>query len=178
MKVVGISGTIIGTKTSAVVSLVLDEIQKVDSTVETELLDLKNYQLQFCDGRDPAAYEGDTKKVIDIMNAADVFLFGTPIFNGSLSGPLKNLIDLTPVAALRNKVIGFIATGAIPQHYLVIENQLKPIAGYFRAFVAPSSVYVTRDHFNERQELIDEEVLRRIEHLAKELVHMGKTLKF
>ncbi|MBY0095697.1 NADPH-dependent FMN reductase [Mesobacillus maritimus] len=177
MKVIGISGTIIGEKMSAVVMRVLNEIQKVDPGVEVELLDLKDYQLEFCDGRDPETYIGDTKKVIQIMNSGDVFLFATPIFNASLSGPLKNLIDLTPVSTLRNKVMGFIATGGTYQHYLVIENQLKPIAGYFRAYVAPSSVYLTREHFNGNRLIEDDEILNRIGNLAQELVQMQKSLK-
>jgi len=177
MKVIGISGTIIGEKMSGVVKRVLEEIQSVDPDVEVELLDLKNYQIQFCDGRDPSTYEGDTKKVIEIMNSGDAFVFGTPIFNASLSGPLKNLIDLTPVETLRNKVMGFIATGGTYQHYLVIENQLKPIAGYFRAYVAPSSVYLTREHFFENQLIENEEIQQRIGNLAKELVQLQKSLK-
>ncbi|WP_209123317.1 NADPH-dependent FMN reductase [Alkalihalobacillus sp. BA299] len=177
MKIVGVSGTIIGSKTRVVVSTVLDEIVKVDPSIEVKLLDLKEYNVQFCDGRDPSEYNEDTKKVFDIMKSGDVFLMGTPIFNASLSGPLKNLIDLTPVSTFKNKVMGFIATGGTYQHYLVIENQLKPIAGYFRSFVAPSYVYATNDHFNKNNEVVDEEVLERIHNLAKELVFMQKSLK-
>ncbi|MCP1491756.1 NAD(P)H-dependent FMN reductase [Peribacillus frigoritolerans] len=69
------------------------------------------------------------------------------------------------------------ATGGTYQHYLVIENQLKPIAGYFRAFVAPGSVYAHNDHFNPQNELVDEEVLERIAMLSEEVVLMQKALK-
>lgn len=177
MKVVGISGTIIGFKTCIVVNKVLEAVKNIDSSIETELLDLKEYDIHFCDGRDPSTYEGDTKKVIDIMNSADVFLIGTPIFQASLSGALKNLIDLAPVSAFREKVMGFIATGGTYQHFLVIENQLKPIAGYFRAFVAPSYVYAQNDHFNKSNEIINRDVQERIQKLAEELVFMQKSLK-
>lgn len=172
MKLLGISGTIVGSKTSVVVSKVLEEINKLDPTVETELLDLKQVQVQFCDGRDPSTYTDDTKKVIDAVTSADLLIIGTPVFQGSITGVLKNLFDLLPVDVLRHKIVGLVATGGTYQHYLIIENQLKPIMGYFRAFVAPGYVYAHTDHFNENNEISDLDVLRRIELLAEEMVLM------
>ncbi|MGW9019751.1 NADPH-dependent FMN reductase, partial [Priestia megaterium] len=110
------------------------------------------------------------------VSGADLYIIGTPIFQGSFTGALKNLFDLVPVDSVRNKVMGFIATGGTYQHYLVIENQLKPIAGYFRAFVAPSYVYVHNDHF-EKSEIVDIDVLERISRLADEVITMQKALK-
>jgi len=177
MKLLGISGTIVGSKTAAAVNSVLQSVQRHHADIEVELLDLKQYDVQFCDGRDPSTYEGDTRKVIDKITEADFYIIGTPIFQSSLTGALKNVFDLVPVSALYQKVIGFVATGGTYQHYLVVENQLKPIAGYFRAYVAPSYVYLHDDHFNEKKEIVDQEVLTRIDRLANEVVHMQRSLK-
>lgn len=177
MKIVGISGTITGSKTRVVVQKTLEEIQKKHPEIEVELLDLRDYDIQFCDGRHPSAYTGDTKKVIDIVSSADFYVIGTPIFQGSMTGALKNLFDLIQPDVFRRKVMGFVATGGTYQHYLVIENQLKPIASYFRAYVAPGFVYAHNDHFSAQNELIDQDVVERIELLAEELVFMQKTLK-
>lgn len=87
------------------------------------------------------------------------------------------MFDLINPKDFRNKVIGFVATGGTYQHYLVIENQLKPIAGFFRAFVAPGYVYVNNNHFNKENEIIDAEVHTRITSLAKEVVFMQEALK-
>ncbi|MGG1661969.1 NADPH-dependent FMN reductase [Brevibacillus sp. NRS-1366] len=177
MKLVGISGTITGRKVGVVVQQVLQKVKQAHPEVEVEFLDLSEYDVQFCDGRDPATYTGDTKKVIDIVSAADFYIIGTPIFQGSFTGALKNLFDLVHPQALRHKVMGFVATGGTYQHFLVIENQLKPIAGYFRAFVAPSYVYAHNDHFNKQNEIVDQEVLDRMTDLANEVVFMQKALK-
>lgn len=177
MKLLGISGTIIGAKTSIVVQKVLEEAKKHQPDLEVELLDLRDYEVQFCDGRNPSNYNEDTKKVLDMIRSADFYIIGTPIFQGSLSGPLKNLFDLIHPNDLRHKVMGFIATGGTYQHFLVIENQLKPIAGFFRAFVAPGYVYVNNDHFNRENEIIDTDVQNRITSLAHEVVFMQKALK-
>jgi FAD reductase [NAD(P)H] len=169
MKLLGVSGTIIGSKTLVVVKKVLEQVKRLDSSIETEILDLKQYDLQFCDGRNPAGYNDDTQKAIALMSTADAYLIATPIFGGSMTGALKNLIDLTPVSAIQAKVMGFAATGGNHQHYLVVENQLKPIAGYLRAFTAPTFIFAHNEHFDKQNEIIDENVLKAIDQLAREL---------
>lgn len=176
MKIVGISGTITGSKTLVVVNKVLKEIKKMNPEVEVELLDLKQYNVQFCDGRPPSDYTGDTKKVIDIISSADSYIIGTPIFQGSFTGALKNVIDLVPPSEFNHKVMGFIATGGNHQHYLVIENQLKPIAGYLNAYVAPSFVFAHNDHFNSQNEISDPKLLKQIKLFSQELVFMQNNL--
>lgn len=176
MKLLGISGTITGSKTLTVVKKVLEHVKNIHPEIEVEILDMKEYDVQFCDGREPSAYKGDTKKVIDLISSADFYLIGTPIFQGSFTGVLKNLFDLVDPKVFRNKIMGFIATGGTYQHYLVIENQLKPIGSYLRAYIAPSFVYAHKDHFFQ-DELVDKEVLERLENLANELVFMQKSLK-
>jgi FAD reductase [NAD(P)H] len=177
MKLLGISGTITGSKTEILVKKVLEKVENLNLDIEVEFLNLKDYNVQFCDGRDPSTYTGHTKLLIDKVSSADFYIIGTPIFQGSITGALKNVFDLVPVSALRNKVMGFVATGGTFQHYLVIENQLKPIAGYFRAYVTPGYVYAHDSHFNEVKEITDQDVLSRIENLAEEVVFMQKQLK-
>ena len=176
MKLLGISGTITGTKTLAVVERVIAQARSMDAGVNTGILDLKRHALEFCDGRDPANYSEETRRVIEEVVSADAYIIGTPIFQASLTGSLKNLFDLLPVTAFRGKVIGFAATGGTYQHFLVIENQLKPIAGYFRAYTAPEYVYVHQGHFGPNNEIVDTEVLSRIDKLAAQVLKMSKAL--
>lgn len=177
MKILGISGTILGAKTAILVEAVLNEIKKINPQAELSLLDLRNYDMQFCDGRKHEFYNDDTKEIIRVVSEADVYLVGFPIFNGSIPAPLKNIFDLVPPAVFRHKIMGFVANGGTFQHFLVIENQLKPIAGYFRSYVAPSHVYATASHFNSANEITDENVLTRIQSLAEELVMMQEGLR-
>lgn len=177
MKLLGISGTIVGSKTAVAVNHVLQKVKETHPNVEVELLDLKYYNIDFCDGRDPSSYTGDTKLVLEKIANADCFLIGTPIFQASLSGALKNLFDLLPVDTFRDKVIGFLATGGTYQHYLVIEHQLKPIASYFRAYVDPNHVYLNTEHFNYQNEIADEAVLERLQRLGNNIVFMQNRLQ-
>ena len=172
MKILGISGTITGSKTLIVINKVLEEIKKKNPEVEVQLLDLKQYNVQFCDGRPPEEYTGDTAKVIDLISSADGYIIGTPIFQGSFSGALKNLIDLVPPSQFNHKVMGFVATGGNNQHYLVIENQLKPIAGYLNAYVAPSFIFAQNKQFDSQNHIIDPELLDNIQSFSRNFSYM------
>jgi FMN reductase/FAD reductase [NAD(P)H] len=56
----------------------------------------------------------------------------------------------------------------------VIENQLKPIAVFFRAYTVPGYVYLNNEHFGIDKKIEDEGVLQRLEKLAEEIVFMLK----
>lgn len=177
MKILGISGTITGSKTLIVINQVVDQIKQIYPEAEVEVLDLKQYDVQFCDGRHPSQYSGDTRKVIDKVISADTYVIGTPIFQGSMSGTLKNLIDLVPPSDFKHKIMGFVATAGNHQHYLAIENQLMPIARYLKTYVPPSFVFAHNDHFNSQNEIVTHELLEQIELFSRQIVHMGKNLQ-
>jgi FMN reductase/FAD reductase [NAD(P)H] len=177
MKLLAISGTVFGSKTSTILKSVLEEVNKLDENIETELLDLRDYNVQFCDGREIAAYSEETRKVIEKVCSADFYVLGTPILHCSFTGALKNLLELIPISAFEHKVIGFVANGGNDQHYLVVEHQLKPIAGYLKAYCAPSYVYVHRDQFDQNNQITDPQVIEQIRQLAKEIVYMQKAFK-
>ncbi|WP_340390325.1 NAD(P)H-dependent oxidoreductase [Paenibacillus sp. FSL E2-0151] len=178
MKLIGLSGSLIGSKTAIGVDTVLQFVKKNHPEIEIELIDLREYKnIEFCDGRKLEDYNEHTRSVIQKMIDADFFVIGTPIYQSSLTGVLKNVFDLLPVQSFYNKVIGFIATGGTYQHYLVVENQLKPIAGFFRSYVAPRYVYLNSDHFGAENKIEDADALSRLEKLAEEIVFMQIQLK-
>lgn len=62
MKLLAICGTITGSKTLAVLNKVLEEVKNGDPAIEIQLLDMKQYDVQFCDGRSPDATQGIRNK--------------------------------------------------------------------------------------------------------------------
>ncbi len=155
MKLLGISGSLTrASRTAEVVRLVLEGARRTDTGVETELLDLRDYDVAFCDGRDPALYTGDTRKAIDLVAAADAYVVGTPSYRGSYTGALKNLFDLVPNDAPRGKVAGFVLTAGSDHHFLAIEHQLRPLLSFFQVQTVPGAVYAQNAHFADG-ELVD-----------------------
>ncbi|MFJ7725889.1 NADPH-dependent FMN reductase [Neobacillus sp. NPDC097160] len=176
MKILGISGTLIGRKTLTVIEQVINEIKSFSPEVDVDILDLRKFNIQFCDGRTTSEYTGDTKEVIERISLADGYIIGTPIFQGSFTGALKNLLDLVPPSVFQHKVMGFVATGGNPQHYLVVENQLKPIAGYFKAIITPHFIFANSSQFNKQNEIVDSELNVEIKEFSHQVLFMMSKL--
>ncbi len=173
MKILGLSGSMTPhSKTMITIEKALQFAEGAASNVTTELITLGDLELQFCDGRDPSLYGGDTGDLIRKIREADALIVGTPIYRGSYTGALKNVMDLIPNDALRGKVIGLVATGGTYHHFLAIEHQLKPLFGYFQAHIVPGSVYAHNDHFSKDKRLEDKDIIRRVEKLGEDVVHL------
>jgi NAD(P)H-dependent FMN reductase len=76
-------------------------------------------------------------------------LLASPVYRASFTGALKNLLDLTPVEALRAKPVGIVAMGATSHHYLGVDWQLRAVLAWFGALVVPTSVYLESSHFQD-----------------------------
>ncbi|MFS0864381.1 NADPH-dependent FMN reductase [Fredinandcohnia sp. 179-A 10B2 NHS] len=175
MKLVGISGSVIGSKTSKAVHEVLVAAKASDPSLETELLDLREYEVELVNGSPLSYYNNDTIRVVNSILSADFLVVGTPIYQASISGVLKNLLDHLPVDSLKGKVTGMISTGGTIKHFLVPEFHLKPILSYLKGTVPVTSVFVHNDNFNDDNE-IDVEVRARIRKLAEEMIFLQKSL--
>lgn len=117
--------------------------------VSASLLNLAEHRLSFADGRPPERYDDDTPAVIARITAADVVLLASPVYRGTFTGALKNLLDLTPIDALRGKPVGIVAMGATLHHYLGVDWHLRAVLGWFGALVPPTSVYLESSHFRD-----------------------------
>ena len=114
-----------------------------------DLIDLGTLDLGFANGTPPADLEDDTAATIAAIESAGAVIFATPIYRGSLSGSLKNLIDLTPVPALQAKVVGIVAMGASDHHFLGAERHLRDVLTFFGAVVMPVAVYLNGTDFTD-----------------------------
>ncbi|MBS1676243.1 MAG: NAD(P)H-dependent oxidoreductase [Actinobacteria bacterium] len=114
-----------------------------------DLLDLGTLRLGFADGTPPEDLDDDTAATIAAVAAARAVILATPVYRGSLSGSLKNLLDLTPVPALQGKVVGLVAMGASDHHFLGVERHLRDVLAFFGAVVMPVAVYLTGGDFDD-----------------------------
>ncbi|SDJ68466.1 NADPH-dependent FMN reductase [Salimicrobium halophilum] len=179
MKIVLLNGTITGTKTERLLSVVDTYIREASPDMEIENVDLKNYDLQFVDGRPTEDYNDDMQKLINTIESADGYIIATPVFQGGIPGVLKNLFDAISPLAMRYKPVSIVATGGTLQHHLVIENQLKPILDYFRCLITPNYVYAHPGHFTDDKQLDNEEVKNRLRELSQvflRYLQMGRDL--
>jgi FMN reductase len=118
-----------------------------EAGVSAELLDLRTLRLGFANGTPIADLDDDTAPTVAAIESARAVILATPIYRGSLTGALKNLLDLTPVPALQGKVVGLVAMGASDHHYLGAERHLRDVLAFFGAVVMPVAVYLTGADF-------------------------------
>ena len=169
MKIVALAGSIVGSKTKTAMVKVVELLNDQYPEHEVTLLDLAEYELVFSDGRNYFEYDGDTKFVTETIMAADALVIGTPTFQASIPATLKNIFDLLPVNAFRDKVVSTVVTAGTPKHYLMVEQQLKPILAYMKAHIVPTYVFIEEKDFL-RKEIINDDVLFRLERLVEDTV--------
>jgi FMN reductase len=112
-----------------------------------DLLDLGTVEVGFADGTPPDDLDDDTAATIAALESAKALILATPVYRGSLTGSLKNLLDLTPVPALQGKVVGLVGMGASDHHYLGAERHLRDVLAFFGAVVMPVAVYLNGGDF-------------------------------
>ncbi|QTD40322.1 NADPH-dependent FMN reductase [Sporosarcina sp. Te-1] len=169
MKIVVLAGSIVGSKTRTAAATVVDMLENKYPQHEVTLLDLANYTVEFSDGRNYFEYDGDTKLITEKIMGADAIIIGTPTFQASIPATLKNIFDLLPVNAFRDKVVSTIVTAGTPKHYLMVEQQLKPILAYMKAHIVPTYVFIEEKDFL-RKEIVNDDILFRLERLVEDTV--------
>lgn len=173
MKLVVLAGSNVGSKTRTAMDYTLKVIYEKYPDADVTLLDLAEYDMVFSDGRHYWEYEGDTKYVTETIMAADAIIIGTPVFQASIPATLKNIFDLLPVNAFRDKIVSLLITAGTSKHYLIAEQQLKPILAYMKAEIVQTYVFVEEQDFY-RKEIKNDDVLFRIERLIEDTVDLTK----
>ncbi len=115
--------------------------------VAPTLIDLAEVRVANADGTPPAQLDDDTEATVAAIAGADAVVLATPVYRGSFTGVLKNLLDHAPVEALQDTPVGIVAMGATPHHFLGAESHLRDVLAFFGALVAPVGVYLTSADF-------------------------------
>jgi FMN reductase len=101
------------------------------------------------DGRRPDQLGDDTAATLTPTAAADAVLLATPVYRGSMTGTLKNLIDHIPTEAPRGKPVAILAMGASDHHYLGADRHLRDVLSFFGALVCPTACYLSSRDFED-----------------------------
>ncbi len=120
-------------------------------TSDTEVLDLREFEMEFFDDREINEYNADTQQALQRVLDADVLVFCSPVYFGGISGGTKNLIDLIPYEEFSSttRSAGMIMTGRDNRHQALLDVQLRATLVYLGLRVATPGVFATEDDFNE-----------------------------
>lgn len=122
-----------------------------DSEFEVSSVSVRDIPAEWADGRPLAEYCDELRSAVAAVADADACLIFTPVYRASVPGPLKNLIDILPLAALEGKTVLLVSVGAGADHRLAVDNGLRHVLGWFGAVPMPTSVYLTNAQFNDKR---------------------------
>ncbi|MFP4644703.1 MAG: NADPH-dependent FMN reductase [Spirochaetales bacterium] len=172
MNIVALAGSVAGSRTRTAVGHTVAYLSEHAAGHTVTTLDLADYTLAFSDGRNYLDYTGDTAVVVRRIMEADVLIVGSPVFQASIPGALKNVFDLLPSGAFRDKVVAMIVTAGSPRHYLIPEIQLKPILTYLKAHVVEDYVFI-EDREIHRGDIVEDDARLRIERLVDDTLTLA-----
>ncbi len=118
-RVLGISGSPRKAATDYVVQEALKYLRE-NHPVETKYFSVMGKELKFCihcdhciQTKEGCVFKDDMEEVFGLMEWADAYILGSPVYQGNISGQLKTLLDRTRAILARNPNVfeGKIGTG-------------------------------------------------------------------
>jgi FMN reductase len=113
------------------------------------------------------------EQALQQIEHAELLVVVTPVYKGSYSGHFKHLFDLVDAGALVGTPVALAATGGGERHALMVEHQLRPLFGFFRAQTLPTAVYASEAEFDGLA-IRSQVVLARVDAVAAEAVGVAR----
>lgn len=144
---------------------------------EVEILDLRQMNLPFCNGENAYPDYPDVEVLRSQVQSADGLILATPEYHGSVSGVLKNALDLMSFDHLSDKVTGLISVLGGQSNSNAL-NDLRIIMRWVHAWVIPEQVAIGQawNAFDEDGQLKDKKLAERFDQFAKSLLQYVQRL--
>lgn len=170
VKIVGIIGSLRdGAYSAKAMEQAVSRVKALGA--EVEVIDLREMKLPFCDGGDEYPDYPDVEILRDRVKAADGLILATPEYHGSVSGVIKNALDLMSFEHLSDKVVGIISVLGGQSNSNAL-NDLRVIIRWVHGWVIPEQIAVGQawQAFDSEGKLTDEKLSQRFDGFAHSLV--------
>ena len=142
--------------------------------IDCEWIDISEMDLPLCDA-DKCYLNQSAQKLNKAVETADGILVAAPVYNYDVAAAAKNMIELTG-SSWEEKVVGFLCAAGGNSSYMAVMAYANSLMLDFRTVIIPRFVYATGDAF-KGDEIVDKEVVTRIEQAADELVRFTQALR-
>lgn len=177
VKIVGIGGSLRRDSYSQLaLNVAASRVQALGA--EMEILDLRLLHLPFCTGGDEYPDYPDVERLQQTVKQADGLILATPEYHGSVSGVLKNALDLMSFDQLDGKVTGLISVlGGQPNSNAL--NDLRIIMRWVHGWVIPEQIAIGQSWkaFDSEGKLLDEKLSQRFDSFAQSLVENTRRIR-
>ena len=158
-----------------------------EAGAKTKLIDLQDYELIFCDGKeDETNYPKDVYRLRSDVREAQGIILGTPTYHGSFSGILKNTLDLMGFDEFEGKMVGVVSVSRGMMGGLEAASGLRNICRALHSWVIPEQAVIPEawKAFQDNTKLIDPALEARVRKVGEQVarfatLHAGEnTLEF
>ena len=138
-----------------------------------ELVDLRQWELPMCDGRESFGHPS-VQPLTDKIEQASAILLSSPVYNYDLSAAAKNAVEMTGRAWLE-KPVGFLCMAGGHRSYMSPIGLANSLMFDFRCHIVPRFVYAIGGDFEDDGRL-GGEIQGRVEELAGAVVQLARAL--
>lgn len=154
------------------VKMVLD-LSKKNYDAETNLLDLRRTKLPIYNPDD--SFQTNIQEIGHLLEWADAFVLASPDYHGSMSGVMKNFLDHF-WEGFAGKTFGYIC--ASHEKGLTVMDQMRTAVRQCYGWSLPYGVSISGEQdFNDKEEIINNSLDRRLRMLARDLVVYGSLIR-
>jgi FMN reductase len=153
--------------------LAVDQVKALGA--EVEVFNLRELNLPFVQ---QAGDYPDVIRLQEAVKAADALIVATPEYHGSVSGAVKNALDLMSFEHLSGKVVGLISVLGGQSNSNAL-NHLRLIFRWVHAWVIPEQISIGQawNAFDEQGNIKDEKLVERLDKFARSLVENSRKLR-
>lgn len=139
---------------------------------DTRLITLRDYKLVFYGEVGEEDYPKDVFRLREEIKEADGIIFGTPEYHGSMSGTLKNMLDLMSQEQLEGKIVGLVGVAGGHTGAIQSLNTMRTIGRNMHFWVLPQEVSVADSSktFNDDGAVTDPAIEQRLLEIGRQVV--------
>ncbi len=155
--------------TKAAVSLALEGASEFE--VETQLMELRDYELPFFGQIDEQDYPPDVSQLREQLSRVHGIIVGTPEYYGGMTGALKNALDVIGSEVMRGKIVGLVGIAGGDTGAVNSLNMMRIIGRNLHCWVLPQEVSVANSakSFNEDGAVADPAIKERLLDIGRQV---------
>ncbi len=171
IRITGICGSLIANgSTKKALTIALSGAAEFGA--ETTLLELRDIDLVFYGSVPQDEYPPDIVRLRDEIRNSQGIILATPEYHGSLSGALKNMLDLMSIDDFETKIVGLV--GVAGGHIGAIHSldTMKTICRNLHCWVLPQEVSIANSGqaFNDDGTVTDPSLEERLLNVGRQVV--------
>ena len=172
MKIVVVSGSPRKNgKTPVLMKYVFDYVKKTNP--DAKFINLSEGGIDYYTGNKDIS--DTTKKAIEDITEADVWLIGTPIYNSFFSSALKNLFEYIDYKKTEGKTAGLVVLASGNIGFTNVQTLLTHLMSYFNVITNPKPVFVTADTI-QNNEIQSDDVKTRLKEMVDQTLNLDKKI--